>query len=74
MMYMKGESVSKDNVEAYKWFTLAAKNGYPRAAPNQTEVSLEMSGADLVKAMRLAREFKPKQTSTHQEGPDIIRL
>ncbi len=49
----------KDVIQAYKWFTLAARAGHERAAKGQTEVGLEMTAPQLREAVRLVAEFKP---------------
>jgi TPR repeat protein len=73
MMYMNGENVPKNAVLAYKLFTLAANSGYSRAALNQREVALAMSAKEIVEGLRLAREFKPQKTPTHEEDSASFR-
>jgi TPR repeat protein len=75
-MYASGRGVSKDNVQAYMWFTLAARlgdTGSPES-PGGTlfraskETALEqrdklaalMTGAEIAEGERLAREWSPR--------------
>jgi TPR repeat protein len=54
--------VPQDYVEAYKWFTIAARQGLAVAEENLRKVALEMSGSQLVEALRRCREFQPVKT------------
>jgi TPR repeat protein len=61
-MYYRGEGVPKDYVEAYEWFTVAARGGFAEAEENQRTLAVEMSGTQIVEALRLSREFRLKKT------------
>jgi TPR repeat protein len=74
-MYASGRGVSKDNVQAYMWFTLAAKLGDIKSpdapgvvlfgAPKETaleqraRVAALMTSAEITEGERLAREWSP---------------
>ena len=57
LMYCAGREVSVDFVSAHKWFNLAALRGNDDAKRYRTELSREMSRADIARAQRLAREW-----------------
>lgn len=57
LMYCAGREVSVDFVSAHKWFNLAASRGNDEAKRYRTELSREMSRADIARAQRLAREW-----------------
>gem|GEM_PF-1461967 len=61
LRFYNGEGVQKDYVAAYMWWNLAAAQGHKVAAENRDIVAKEMSRAQLAKAQRLAREWKPKK-------------
>jgi len=64
--YQKGEGVPKDYVEAYKWFALAAAQDDAHSLDIKVSLArLEsyLTKDQIVEAQRLAREFKPVQTS-----------
>ncbi len=68
LMYEQGQGVPQDYVQAHKWFNLAAA-GYPAsgaahrkdAVRNRDLVAAQMTPAQVAKAQRLAREWKPNQ-------------
>jgi len=49
----------KDDVEAYKWLTLAAAGGNPQALKLREMAERRMSSADIYRAKSLAASFKP---------------
>lgn len=59
-MYYLGAGVTKDNVQAYKWLSLADSLGDESAAEIRDIVSREMTSAQIAKAEKLAREWKPE--------------
>ena len=61
LMYSEGNGVPQDNVEAYKWFTLAAGNGVLMAKQFRKDITPKMTPAQIAEAQRLAREWKPKK-------------
>jgi uncharacterized protein len=74
-MYAAGRAISKDNVRAYMWFTLAAKLGDVKSpdlpgvaafgSPKETaleqrdKVAALMTSAEIAEAEKLAREWAP---------------
>jgi TPR repeat protein len=57
MMYATGRDCEPDVVAAHKWFNIAAIKGSVRAAELRAELSASMSKADIVRALREAREW-----------------
>ena len=65
LMYAQGEGVKKNYVDAYKWFSLASAYYPPgesrdAAYRNRENVAAVMSDAQIEKAERRARNWKPK--------------
>ena len=60
-MYLLGKGVSQDNVQAYKWFNLAAARGDKKASELRDMVIERMPPAQLAEGKRLAREWRPTQ-------------
>jgi TPR repeat protein len=57
LLYCSGREVTLDLVEAHKWFNLAALRGNPEARRYRSEISAEMTRADIGRAQRAAREW-----------------
>ena len=57
MMYATGRDCETDMVAAHKWFNIAAIKGAHRAAKLRAELSVQMSKADIAKALCDAREW-----------------
>lgn len=57
LMYCTGREVEFDLVSAHKWFNLAAMRGNPEARRCRTEISSEMTRAQIAEAQRQAREW-----------------
>ena len=57
MMYATGRDCDADMVAAHKWFNIAAIKGSARAAALRSELSVQMSKAEIAKALREAREW-----------------
>ncbi len=70
-MYANGLGVKKDDVQAYKWFSLAAAQGLAEARDNRIKVAREMTPAQISKAERLVRTWKP---SGKKASPDTARV
>jgi TPR repeat protein len=51
--------VSGSAVEAYAWFTIAAKAGQPDAAGNQATLRPQLSGEEIAEAERTAERWRP---------------
>ena len=65
-MYDKGKGVPQDYVQAHMWSNLAASRLPPgtdrdMSVENRDIVAAKMTPADVSKAQRLAREWKPKK-------------
>ena len=57
--YDSGEGVAKDEIEAYKWWLLAAGHGNDDPKYNMTIVENKMTREQIAEGQRLARDFKP---------------
>lgn len=57
LRYAAGSGTDPDYVAAHKWFNLAAMRGVRRAVDERTELSREMSAAEIAAAQRAAREW-----------------
>ncbi|MCE5212092.1 MAG: sel1 repeat family protein, partial [Deltaproteobacteria bacterium] len=57
-MYFKGEGVSQNYVQAYKWFYIAAETGDPLAQKALKITAKCMTQHQIVEAIRLAKEEK----------------
>ncbi len=64
LMYTNGQGVLQDNVQAHKWFNLSASlyHGEARkdAVKNRDIIEKKMKPDQVLKAQKLAREWKPK--------------
>jgi len=63
IMYDDGQGVPQDIVQAYKWYSLAATNGDKPAPQLRDLIANKMTPAQIAKAQKLAREWKPKTPS-----------
>ena len=61
MMYFMGKGVPQDYVEAHKWLSLAAAQGYKDVAKFRDLIASTMTPEQIAEAQRLAREWKPKK-------------
>jgi TPR repeat protein len=64
-MYAEGPGLARDDVQAFKWFAVAAARGadsYARtnAAKGRDTTATKMTPAQVAEAERLLREWKPK--------------
>ena len=64
-LYADGAGLARDNVQAFKWFAIAAVRGadsYARtnAAKGRDDAATKMTPAQVAEAERLAREWRPK--------------
>ena len=62
-MYIKGEGVPQDDVQAHKWFNLAAATSTEKEVRDRTvkardDVAARMTAAQIAEAQKLAREWK----------------
>jgi TPR repeat protein len=60
-------TVAKDEVEAYKWWLLAAGQGNDDAKYNMTIVENKMTREQIAEGQRLARDFKPRKVPSERE-------
>jgi TPR repeat protein len=58
-MYSMGWGVPKDHVLGYKWFNLAAAQGYHGAGQDRDFIAKVMTPDQIAEAQRMAREWKP---------------
>jgi TPR repeat protein len=58
-LYAKGQGVPQDYVLAHMWFNLSATQGNQVAKSDRDKAARFMTMAQIVKAQRLAREWKP---------------
>ncbi len=65
-MYLFGEGVPIDFVEAYKWFALADKAGQPQAKAGLTRVSPTMTPSDINEANRRIERWYEMHPSTQR--------
>jgi S1-C subfamily serine protease len=63
MAYSHGNGVPKSDIEAYKWFSLAAAQGFEQGAEGRDSLAKTMSRAEIVEGQRLSSEFV-----VHKEG------
>lgn len=57
LLYSIGQGVEQNNVEAHKWFNLAAMRGMISAQIDRAEVADIMSNIEISEAQRKAREW-----------------
>ena len=57
LMYAAGRDVTMDLVAAHKWLNIAAARGNLDARRMRTELSIEMSRAEIIEAQRQARQW-----------------
>jgi uncharacterized protein len=55
MKYCIGHGVEANNIEAHKWFNLAALKGSEKAKSYRLELAREMSASEVAEAQRQAR-------------------
>ncbi len=65
-IYELGRDVPHDHVQAHTWFNLAASSFPPgedrvKAVKNRDDVAMRMIPVQLLKAQKLAREWRPKK-------------
>ncbi len=61
VMFWQGRGVPHDDALAYMWISLANAQGDERAGKVREIVAEEMTPADISKAQKMAREWKPKK-------------
>jgi len=58
--YYNGDGVSKDQVEAYKWLLLAARQGDEHAKEGVTLLEHVLRPEQIAEGQKRARDFKPR--------------
>jgi len=58
-MYMTGNGVDRDLVQAHMWFNLAATHGDEKAPKNREAVAGQMTAQQIESAQKLARDWRP---------------
>lgn len=69
--YYEGKGVEVDFLQAYKWWNLSAVQGIPEAASSREILARLMSESQIKEGQRLASEFVPRQTGSH-ETPKMV--
>jgi len=57
LLYSTGQGVSRNNIEAHKWFNLAAIRGVKRAEIDRAEVAKDMNKVQITEANKQARRW-----------------
>ena len=57
MKYCLGHGVAPSNIEAHKWFNLAAMKGVVEAREKRAEISIELGAEGIAEAQRQARAW-----------------
>src|SRR5262245_21601911 len=66
LMYQLGRGVPTNKVEAYKWYNIAAAQGFTRAAAARESLAPELPRTEVIEAERRAASFTPKRTFKSQ--------
>ena len=56
-LYAEGNAVTKNMLEAYKWFLIASANGYENAKGNKEKAEKSLSAAEIQKGQLLAKKW-----------------
>lgn len=57
LSYCTGRDGTVDLIQAHKWFNIAAIRGNVEAKRHRSELSSDMSKAEVIRAQKLAREW-----------------
>jgi len=57
MLYIRGEGVTQNSLEAYKWFYIAEENGEADGKMAREKLERQMTNAQIAEAQELAREW-----------------
>ena len=63
LCYAGGQGVTKDEVEGYKWFLLAAGQGFDPAKKAMAVSESRLTREQIAEGQKLARNFKPRKAS-----------
>jgi TPR repeat protein len=61
--YSRGEGVPKNDIEAYKWFSIAAANGLDKSAKRRDSLAQSISREEIVEGQRRATAFVARKES-----------
>jgi TPR repeat protein len=62
-IYAEGKAVTKNMLEAYKWFLIASANGYENAKANKEKAEKAISMADIQKGQQMAKRWMEQNKS-----------
>ena len=65
LMYALGRGVPKDLIQAHMWYNLSAAQGEKHASEFRDALVKRMTPAQVAEAQKLAREWKPEDTISH---------
>jgi uncharacterized protein len=69
-LYMNGNGVPRDLMQAHMWFNLAATRGDPQAARNRETVAGQMTAQQVEDAQKQARDWRPNDSrASVNSGP-----
>lgn len=57
VMYLEGNGVPQDNIQAYRWLNLAASRGYRNALDTRHLAADKLTAAQRAEAQRLVRQW-----------------
>lgn len=61
VMFYRGDGVEKSNIEAHKWWNLAASHGSRAAGTMRDMIARRMTPQEIAEAQRLARSWVPSR-------------
>ena len=64
LMYLRGEDLNPDYVEAYKWINLSAAHGNTNAIRHRVKLSVSMTSDQIAEGQRRAVQFSEKPPGT----------
>lgn len=67
MRYNKGQGVTPDPAETYKWLDLAAASGIAETTEIRDELKPSMAREQIAEGRRRAQAFVPKKPSTQTQ-------
>jgi TPR repeat protein len=65
--YYDGQGVSKDYVQAYRWWLLAAGHGNEVARKNVAIMEAKLTREQIAEGQNLAHNLKPRVTASEQD-------
>jgi TPR repeat protein len=67
-MHYYGQGVSRDRIEAYKWFLIAGENGVERSHEAARILSDRMTSHEVAEATLRARDWKSRRSEARRTG------